>query len=103
MEVPGRGRIEAGEHGLLVAACLSGFLEFDLGVAVLAEHPLEGDVSEDLLPADGAPEELEQRLTVSVKYFETHCLTNPAVPDHPLVPGRKTAPSAVSPTHRSAP
>jgi hypothetical protein len=41
-------------------------LEFDLGVAVLAEHPLEGDVSEDLLPADGTPEELEQCLTVSI-------------------------------------
>ena len=70
MKVPGRGCIEAGEHSLLVAACLSGLLKFDLGVAVLAEHPLEGDVGEDLLPADGAPEELEQCLTVSVKFFE---------------------------------
>ncbi len=70
VKVPGRGCIEAGEYGLLVAACFSGFLEFDLRVAVLAEHPLEGDVGEDLLPADGAPEELEQCLTVSVKYFE---------------------------------
>jgi hypothetical protein len=51
-------------------------------------------VSEDLLPADGAPEELEQCLTVSVKYFEGHWLTNPDVPGHHLVPGRKTAPIA---------
>jgi hypothetical protein len=102
VEVPGRGRIEAGEYGLLVAACLSGFLEFDLCVAVLAEHPLEGDVSEALLPADGTPEELEQCLAVSVKYFETHLLTHPVVPGHHLVPGRKTAPSAHSLTHRSA-
>jgi len=100
VEVPGRGRIEAGEHGLLVAARLSGFLEFGLGVAVLAEHPLEGDVSEYLLPADGTPEELEQCLTVSVKYFEGHWLTHPVVPGHHLVPGRKTAPSAHSLTVR---
>jgi len=42
VEVPGGGRIEAGEHGILVAACFSGFLEFDLGVAVLAKHPSKG-------------------------------------------------------------
>jgi len=52
-------------------------------------------VSEDLLPADGAPEELEQRLTVSVKYFETHWLTNPVVPGHHLVPGRKQHPALI--------
>ena len=30
VEIPGRVGVEAGEDGLLVAACLSGLLEFDL-------------------------------------------------------------------------
>jgi len=39
-------------------------LEFDLRVAVLAEHALEGDVGEDLLPADGTPEELNRQAVI---------------------------------------
>ena len=59
IEVPGRVGFEAGESGLVVAACLPGFLEDDLRIADLAEHPLEGDVGEHLLPTDRTPEELE--------------------------------------------
>ena len=39
-EVPSQVGVEAGEDGLLVAACLLGLLEFDLRITVLAEHPL---------------------------------------------------------------
>ena len=49
-----------------------GLSEDDLRVTVLAEHALEGDVGENLLPADGTPEELEQCLTVLIEYFETY-------------------------------
>ena len=65
-------------------------MEFNLRVAVLAEHPFEGDVGEDLLPADGTLEELEQCLPVSVAYFETHRWTDPVEPGHPFLAGRKT-------------
>ena len=64
MEVLGRVGVEAGENGLVVTACLPGFLEDDLRIADLAEHPLEGDMGEHLLPADRTPEELEQCLCV---------------------------------------
>jgi len=33
---------QAGEHGIPRSRVFLGFLEFDLGVAVLAKHPLEG-------------------------------------------------------------
>ncbi len=72
MEIPGRVCVEAGEDGLLVTTCLAGCLEFDLRVAVLAEHPLERDMTKHLVPADGTPEELEQCLTVAVNDFQTH-------------------------------
>jgi hypothetical protein len=42
VEVPRRVGVEAGEYRLLVAAYFSGFLEYDLGVAFLAEHPSKG-------------------------------------------------------------
>jgi len=64
--------VEAGEDGLLVSARLSGFLEFDLRVAVLAEHTFERNVTEYLVPADGTPEELEQCFAVTVDDFQTH-------------------------------
>jgi hypothetical protein len=47
-------------------------LEFHLCVAVLAEHALEGDVAEHLVPADRTPEELEQCFDVTVDDFQTH-------------------------------
>jgi hypothetical protein len=47
-------------------------LEFDLRVAVLAEHTFEGNVTEYLVPADWTPEELEQCFTVTVDNFQTH-------------------------------
>jgi hypothetical protein len=47
-------------------------LEYDLRVTVLAEHSLEGDVTEHLVPADRTPEELEQWLTVAIDDFQTH-------------------------------
>jgi len=72
VKVPRRVGVEAREHGLLVATVFSGLSEDDLRVTVLAEHSLEGNVSEYVLPADGTPEELEQYLTVSVEHFETH-------------------------------
>jgi hypothetical protein len=65
--------VEAGEDGLLVATCLSGFLEFDLCVAVLAEHTFEENVTEYLMPADRTPEELEQCFAVTIDDFQTHC------------------------------
>ena len=52
VEVPCRISVEAGEDGLLVAACFSRFLEYNLCVAVLAEHSLEENVTEYLVPAD---------------------------------------------------
>jgi hypothetical protein len=91
VEVPGGGTVEADEDGLLIAACFSGLLEFNVRVAVLAEHPLERDVGEDLLPADGTPEELKQCLTVSTEYFKTHHWTDPVEPGQPSLPGHKTA------------
>jgi hypothetical protein len=72
VEIPGRVGVEAGEDSLLVAACLSGFVEFDLRVTVLAEHPLEGNVAEHLVSTNGTPEELEQCFTVAVNDFQTH-------------------------------
>jgi len=72
VEIPGRVGVEAGEDSLLVAACLSGFVEFDLRVTVLAEHPLEGNVAEHLVSTNGALEELEQCFTVAVDDFQTH-------------------------------
>ena len=60
------------ETNLLVATCFSGLSEDDLRVTVLAEHALKGDVGENLLPADGTLEELEQCLTVLIEYFETY-------------------------------
>jgi hypothetical protein len=59
VEIPGRVGAEAGEDGLLVAACLPRLLKYDLRIAVPAEHALEGDVAEYLVPANGTPKELE--------------------------------------------
>jgi hypothetical protein len=73
MKVPGRVGVEAREDGLFVAPCLLGLSEYDLGVTVLAEHPLERDVAEDLVSTDWTPEELEQCFTMTIEYFQTHC------------------------------
>jgi hypothetical protein len=72
VEIPGRVGIEAGKDRFLVATVLLRLLEFHLSVTVLAEHALEGDMAEHLVPADGTPEELEQCFAVTVDDVQTH-------------------------------
>jgi len=89
VKVPCRVRVEAGEDSFLIATRFSGLPEDDLRVAVLAKDALEGNVTEYIVPVDGTPEELEQRLTVSVEYFKAHCWADSVRLGHSLRPRKK--------------
>lgn len=64
VEIPGRGGVEAGEDGVLVAACFTGLLEFDQRVTVLVDYPFERDVAERLVSTDGTANELEEHTNI---------------------------------------
>ena len=54
VRVLGRVGVEGGEHCLLMASLPTQFLQIDLGITVVAERSLKGNVAEHLRSTDRA-------------------------------------------------